>query len=59
MSYREHLLTQPGPLEPHERIVLEEWLAVFQADCARFGETPEDTALMERIRTKLKEDGHE
>jgi hypothetical protein len=53
-SYLETLLEQMRPLEPHEIASLREWLVVLRADCMLFGETPEDTARMDRIKRRIR-----
>ena len=55
-SYHRSLLERTGPLADHERADLRRWLETLEADCAIFGETPEDTLLMGRILEKLDED---
>jgi hypothetical protein len=56
MSYRELLLTQAEPLEPHEISDLEDWLSVLEGDVAMFGDTPEDNARMAKIKARIKQE---
>jgi hypothetical protein len=53
MSRHHALLSQKAQLELHEVGELRDWLAELRDDCALFGETPEDTALMRRIEAKI------
>lgn len=56
MSYRDHLLTQTEPLEPHEISDLEDWLSVLKGDVEMFGDTPEDNARMAKIEARIKQE---
>jgi len=56
-SYRETLLTQAEPLEPHEVRTLEEWLEVLAQDVALFGATPEDEARIGTIERRIADAG--
>jgi hypothetical protein len=53
MTYRQGLLTQMEPLEPHEVADLEDWLLVLQQDCEDFGPAPEDLERMKAIEDKI------
>jgi hypothetical protein len=49
------LLEQAEPLDDFDRSRLIDWLRVLSEDVEMFGATPEDIALMQRIRAKLVE----
>lgn len=53
MSYLQQLLDQQGPLEPHEKADLKQWLETLEADCKMFGETPEDALRIAFIRRRI------
>lgn len=55
MTYLQSLIEQKEPLEAHEVSDLKNWLEVLEEDCATFGETPEDTIRMTKMREKISE----
>lgn len=54
-DYLSNLLKQTTPLELHEISDLRAWLTTLQGDCEMFGETPEDTQRMDRIKRRIEE----
>lgn len=54
MTYHQTLLTQFAPLEAHEVASLREWLSALKEDVELFGATPEDTARIARIESRIE-----
>lgn len=53
MTHPLTLAEQKDPLKAHAVSILKNWLQILESDCATFGETPEDTIRMIKMRAAI------